>query len=210
MKTTSLLVLIFLSFVLFIAGCATPMHKRISSVTPSQLEQKGMIAGHMSLHDSKTGAKLGGLFGSNFRAYATRTGANKKVYDVGVENKDDGYFGWPVEPGTYWIHHCRITDPYGETSFGDMTPYVEVKAGEIAYIGHIHYEVGRTHFGKTMKKIFSSEVKDNLKNMGGLLVEVEQQVTNKQDDMKTFLRGIGLGGHTMKAQIVEGWKYMPE
>ena len=194
----------------FIGGCVTPVNQSISSIKPSQLQQQGMIVGHMSLYDSKTKSELGGLFGPNFQAYATRLGDNKKVYEVWVENKDQGYFGWLVEPGTYWVHYCRISDMNGETSLGDMKPYIEVKAGEIAYIGHIHYEIGKTHFGKTMKKIFSSGVKENLLNMGGVLVDVERKIMNNLDDMKAYLQKAGLNGKPITEQIVEGWKYASE
>ena len=97
-----------------------------------------------------------------------------------------------------------------ETSLSNMIPHIEVKAGEISYIGHFHYEIGKNHFGKTMKRIFTSGAKENLENMGGLLVEAEQQVTDKKDDMKVYLQSIGLGNYSTKAQIVEGWKYVPD
>ena len=115
-----------------LAGCATPMHKSIASIRPENLEQKGMIVGHMNYSNTQTKEFLGGLFGPNFRAYATRLGDQKKVYEVWVENKDDGYFGWLVEPGTYWVHGCEIKDLNGETTLNDLKPNLEAKSHLIA------------------------------------------------------------------------------
>ena len=199
--------ILFLAFA--IAGCATPLHVSISSIKPEQLDQKGMIVGHFSYLDCKTKGELGGFFGPNFRAYATRVGDDKKVYEVWIENKDQGYFGWLVEPGTYWVHGCRIWDANQETSLCDFTPNIEVKAGEMTYIGHINVETGQTHFGKTVKKIFSSGIMENLRNQG-VLVEAEQTVTDDSDGMKTYLQTIGLGGQPVRKQLIEAWKYAPK
>ena len=185
------------------------MHKSIASIRPENLDQKGMIVGHMNYSNTQTKESLGGLFGPNFRAYATRLGDQKKVYEVWIENKDDGYFGWLVEPGTYWVHGCEIKDLNGETSLYDLKPNLEVKAGELTYIGHIGITIGKTDLGATLKKTFSSGIKENLSSMGSLLVAAEQEVSDNISDMHAYLNQIGLGNKPVNSQVVESWKYEP-
>ena len=144
--------LIFLStfLPLIVSGCATATNNYAAHITPQKLEKRGMMVGRVTFEDTNRATKLGNLLMMNaqpwFQAKNSRWNTVATTITGGAEK---GYFAIPVKPDSYVLNSLNLspgfTRPWIQSMsvccFGERFKQVSIGAGEIVYVGDIHFRI---------------------------------------------------------------------
>lgn len=195
-----------LLLVTFFSGCTT-LNGSIEKISPNALENYALVTGKLNIYNQKSERSMQDHFGPKFITYATRS-KPKKVYELLIPSKDDGYFAWLMQPGNYFFHHTQTREGSEEIRLTDFDP-VELHAGEIVYLGDIYIEIGE-------RSAISS--KDQLQQLAnrpiGAVVQglkvptnVTQNVNDGSADMKEYLSQLGLlKGRVFRTELAREWQ----
>ncbi len=115
---------------------------------PENLKGKGLLTGRASFEDTKRGTGLGNIWMMNIRPMFSR-GNSKWTPPVGsITNSDGGYFAFRVKPDEYTFKGVSFSPGFSRPLIQSMSvccyddfARLPVAAGEIVYIGDLHFKI---------------------------------------------------------------------